>query len=54
MKLATHLVSNYFAKLWECDASSRRFYDTSNKVKKRCEDAPHSKSASRENSQCLG
>lgn len=38
------LVSNHFAKLSECDASSRRFDTTRDTGEKRCEHAPHSQS----------
>jgi len=38
----------YFAKLWECDTSSCRFGSSAALDEKRCEDAPHSKSASYE------
>ncbi len=38
----------YLAKLWECDTSSCRFRSNAAAAEKRCEDAPHSKSALRE------
>jgi hypothetical protein len=38
----------YFAKLLECDTSSCHFGFNAALSEKRCEDAPHSKSTSRE------
>jgi hypothetical protein len=45
MNRASRFVSNYFAKLLECDVLALS-YHMSSQFRKRCEDAPHSQNTS--------
>ena len=54
MNVASDLVSNHFAKLLECEASSRRFGSTVHNAEKRCEDARHSQALRAKTNKTLG